>query len=78
MILLLFAGAVSAQELMKAGDVLDKKLCERMRDEVMPRIEKYTRMKFRRAVPMRIERKDVWDRKIKASVRFLVKSRRNR
>ena len=67
LILFLLAGAASAQELMKAGDALDKKLCEQMRDEVMPRIEKYTRMKFRRGVPMRIEPKGVWDNKIKAA-----------
>ncbi len=67
LILFLFAGAVSAQELMKAGDALDLELCERMRDEVMPRIEKYMRMKFRRGVPIKIEPKGVWDNKIKAT-----------
>ena len=65
--LLLLAGAVSAQETMKAGDALDEELCRKMRDEVMPRIEKYTRMKFRLAVPMRIEPRGVWENKIKRS-----------
>ena len=65
--LLILAGAAIAQdnERLLAGDVLTQELCERMRDDVMPRIELFTRMKFRRGVPMRLEPKGVWENKIK-------------
>ena len=66
-LILLFVGVAAAQDGVKAGDAFDKELCDKMRDEVVPRIEKYTRMKFRRRVPMKIEPKGVWENKIKAS-----------
>jgi hypothetical protein len=50
-----------------AGDVLNQALCDKMRDDVFPRIENFTRMKFRRPIPVRIEPRGVWERKLKQS-----------
>ena len=58
--LLLLAAAVRAQGVMEAGDAIDVKTCERVREEVIPRVEAFTRMKFRRSVPIRIETRAVW------------------
>jgi len=66
-LLLLVAGTALAQEraLMTAGDALTTEMCERIRDRVIPRVEAFTRMKFRRSVPVRIEPKAVWEAKQK-------------
>ena len=60
--LLLLAAAARAQGIMAAGDAIDLETCERIRERVIPRIEAFTRMKFRRSVPIRIETKEVWAR----------------
>ena len=70
-LLLLAAGAVAQDEapaeeggVMQAGDAITQAICERMRDDVTHRIEAFTRMKFRRPVPMRLEPRAVWEAKI--------------
>jgi hypothetical protein len=67
-LLLLLAGAGWAQEraTMTAGDALNVAMCERIRDQVMPRIEAFTRMKFRRPVKVMIEPRAVWESKQKS------------
>ncbi|HEX5135875.1 MAG TPA: hypothetical protein VFY93_02805 [Planctomycetota bacterium] len=63
--LLLLASAALAQdgggELMTAGDALNVEMCEKIRDRVMPRIEAFTRMKYRRHVPIRVQPKAQWE-----------------
>jgi len=69
LLLLLAAGAAAwaqEDERMPAGDALTQEVCETIRDRVIPRIEAYTRMKFRRPVPIRVEPRDAWERKSKA------------
>jgi hypothetical protein len=63
LVLLLLAGAASAQEraLMTAGDALNAEMCAKIRDAVTPRIEAFTRMKFRRSVPIGIQPRSEWE-----------------
>jgi hypothetical protein len=65
--LLTAAVAARAQErhMMPAGDALDTETCKALVDRIMPRIEAYTRMKFRRPVPIRVEPKAVWENRLK-------------
>jgi len=46
---------------MTAGDALDIKMCEKIRDNVMPRIEAFTRMRYRMPVPMIIQPLKAWE-----------------
>jgi hypothetical protein len=64
-LLLLSAAAVQAQGLMTAGDALDRETCAAMAEQVKARIEAYTRMKFRRHVPIGIEPKASWEARLK-------------
>ena len=67
-LLFAFALPVLAQdEEMLAGDALDVDMCNRIRDQVMPKIEGFSRMKYRRQVPIFIEPKALWDAKQKAT-----------
>jgi hypothetical protein len=61
-VLLLAAAAVLAQSdgLVEAAEGLDRETCQRLRDRVIPRIEAFTRMKFRRPVPMQIMPRAAW------------------
>jgi len=52
---------------MTAGEALDVEMCNTIRDEVTSRIEAFTRMKYRRQVPIFIEPKALWDAKQKAT-----------
>lgn len=61
---LLLAGVAIAQDsgaLMTAGDALSVELCEKIRDQVIPRVEAFTRMKYRRHVPIRVQPKAHWE-----------------
>ncbi|MCK6461483.1 MAG: hypothetical protein L6Q95_16505 [Planctomycetes bacterium] len=67
--ILLLAGAASAQDsggLMTAGDALNVEMCEKIRDAVIPRVEAFTRMKYRRHVPIRVQPKAQWEAMQKA------------
>lgn len=46
---------------MPAGDALSAEMCAKIRDTVMPRIEAFTRMKFRRSVPISIQPLAHWE-----------------
>ncbi len=46
---------------MPAGDALNAEMCAKIRDTVMPRIELFTRMKFRRSVPINIQPLAHWE-----------------
>ncbi len=46
---------------MTAGEALNAEMCAKMRDNVFPRIEAFTRMKFRRAVPIGIQPLKQWE-----------------
>jgi hypothetical protein len=69
LILVLFlAGPTLAQEeLITAGEALDKATCQRVSDQVRERIEKWTRLKYRRPVPVGVQPKQVWERALKRS-----------
>ncbi len=45
---------------MPAGDALNAEMCAKIRDEVIPRIEAFTRMKYRRSVPIGIQPLQTW------------------
>ncbi|MHC4135959.1 MAG: hypothetical protein ACYS0K_13345 [Planctomycetota bacterium] len=64
-LLLLSATAVYAQESMTAGDALNQETCAAMAEQVKARIEAYTRMKFRRHVPIGVEPRASWDARLK-------------
>ena len=66
-VLLVFAcsAIVSAQGLVTAGEALDKKTCRELAEQVKARIEAYTRMKFRRSVPIRVQPRAVWEARLK-------------
>jgi hypothetical protein len=62
--ILLLAGVAGAQDpggIVTAGDALNVEMCEKIRDAVVPRIEAFTRMKYRRKVPVRIQPKAAWE-----------------
>jgi len=61
--LLLLLGPALAQEpvLLTSGDALDASVCEQVAREVMAGLEAYTRMKFRRPVPVGVLPKREWD-----------------
>jgi len=63
----LAAGAARAQEraLMASDEALSVEVCEELVKRVMPGIERFARMKFRRRIPVRIEPKVVWLAKTK-------------
>jgi hypothetical protein len=63
-LLLLSATAVFAQG-MTAGDALDQETCAEMAEQVKARIETYTRMKFRRHVPIFVEPQASWKARLK-------------
>lgn len=65
--LLIAAVTAKAQErlLMPAGDALDTATCKALIGRIMPRIEAYTRMKFRQPVPIRVEPKAIWENRLK-------------
>ncbi|MHC4550337.1 MAG: hypothetical protein ACYTEZ_16325 [Planctomycetota bacterium] len=68
-VLFALAAAVHAQETdprVAAGEALTLEECLRIRDRVLPRIEAFTRMRFRRPVPIVIEPQGVWEAKRKA------------
>jgi len=48
-----------------AGEALNAEMCVKIRDTVIPRIEAFTRMKFRRAVPMQVQLKSEWENGLK-------------
>jgi len=64
---LFYAAPAHAQgdEQVMAGKALTQAVCERMRDQVWGRIERYTRMKFRRPIPVGVEPEGVWRNKLK-------------
>ncbi len=67
--ILLLAGAAVAQDsgaMMTAGDALSVEMCEKIRDTVIPRVEAFTRMKYRRHVPIRVQPKAHWEAAQKA------------
>jgi len=66
---LLAAVAFAQEDLerMEAADAITLELAEAMRDDVTPRVETFTRMKFRRPVPMRIQPRAEWEAWLKAS-----------
>jgi hypothetical protein len=65
-LLLLSATAEQAQdEKMTAGDSHDQETCSRMAEQVKARIEAYTRMKFRRHVPIGVEPRGSWEARLK-------------
>ncbi len=59
--LFLLVCSAAAQETVTAGDALNAETCAKIRDTVMPRIEAFTRMKFRRSVPIQIQPKKTWE-----------------
>jgi len=61
-VLLLLAATALAQSdaRVEAAEGIDREMCERLRDMVIPRIEAFTRMKYRRPVPMRIQPRAQW------------------
>jgi len=67
LLILLLAAASRAQDgaRMTAADALDVDTCRQLADQVMARIEAYTRMKFRRKVPLRVQPKAVWEARLK-------------
>ena len=48
-----------------AGDALDVETCRSLVDALVPAIERYTRMKFRRKVPIFVEPRASWERRLK-------------
>ena len=68
-VLLLLGALVVAQddERVEAAEGIDEEACQRLRDRVIPRIEAFTRMKYRRPVPMRILPRAEWIQAQKAS-----------
>jgi hypothetical protein len=60
-ILLLSAPVLAQDSLTTAGDALTVEMCEKIRDNVMPRVEAFTRMKYRRHVPIRVQPKAAWE-----------------
>ena len=64
----LFAVPAVAQERMQtAGEVLTEATCQRVADQVRDRIEKWTRLKYRRPVPVGVQAKQIWERRVKAT-----------
>jgi len=66
--LLLTAPLLRAQddgERIPAGEALDQATCQRLVEEMMPRIEAYTRLKYRRKVPVLVEPKTMWQARLK-------------
>ena len=57
-------GPTGGGEVVTAGDAITREMCEKLRDLVIPRIEAYTRMKFRRPIPIQLEPLAVWQNKI--------------
>ncbi|MHC4819051.1 MAG: hypothetical protein ACYTF8_13450 [Planctomycetota bacterium] len=64
-LLLLSATAAYAQGQVTAGDALDQETCAAMSEQVKARIEAYTRMKFRRHVPINVEPRGSWEARLK-------------
>jgi len=54
-----------AGRLMMAGEALDQKTCRDCADRIMQGIEEWTRMKFRRPVPISVMPRASWERAIK-------------
>lgn len=50
---------------MTAGDALDQETCAAKAEQVKARIEAYTRMKFRRHVPISVEPRGSWEARLK-------------
>jgi hypothetical protein len=68
--LLFGAGSLLAQDegaRITAGEALDQETCQRLVNQLMPRIEAYTRMKYRRPVPTGVQPKVVWEARLKQS-----------
>jgi len=51
--------------LLTAGDALDARTCQEVGKRVKDRIEEWTRMQYRRNVPVNVQPKQVWERNIK-------------
>jgi hypothetical protein len=65
---LLFATAAARAQsghLVTSDQALDKEVCTQIVKRLMPRIEAYTRLKFRRRIPVRVEPKAVWQARAK-------------
>ncbi len=68
LLLLLLALPAAAQSiLVTAGEALDEKTCQACSDRVRDRIEEWTRMKYRRGVPIGIQPRNRWHQMLKAS-----------
>ena len=66
-LVLLSSGPALAQErLLTAGEALDKATCQQVSDSVRARIEKWTRLKYRRSVPVDILSQQHWRRMLQA------------
>ena len=67
--LLIAAGAARAQggerHLVEAADALDRQTCQEVINNCMRRIEVFTRMKYRRHVPVRVEPRAIWEARLK-------------
>jgi hypothetical protein len=67
--LLLAAGAARPQGgerlLIEAGEAFTRETCREVADQCMQRIERYTRMKFRRPVPVAVQPKAVWEARLR-------------
>jgi len=62
--LLTAAPALAQEQMMTAGQALDRETCVRVADGVKDRIEKYMRLKYRRPVPVLVEPKESWERRL--------------
>jgi len=58
-------GASRDDRLLTAGDALDASTCQAVGKRVKDRIEQWTRIKYRRPVPVNVQAKRVWDQRIK-------------
>ncbi len=67
LVLVLTAVPAVAQdgELEHAGDALDRATCRSLVADLVPAIERYTRMKFRRKVPVHVQTKAAWEQALK-------------
>ena len=69
--LLVLSAAAQAQSgddrMLTAGDALDARTCQEVAQSVRNRIEEWTRIKYRRPVPVNVQDRRVWERRLKAS-----------
>jgi len=53
--------------LLPAGEALDARTCQAVAKRVKDRIESWTRIKYRRPVPVNVQARKVWEHRLKAS-----------